>query len=68
MTLRFSSSYALAYDLLNESKPYTLQELSLAAKFAGLDLVGCGPWMTTGRKLSSSDWYGWIALQKSSRS
>ena len=52
----------------HEMRSYTLQELSLAAKFAGLDLVGCGPWMTTDRQLSSSDWYGWIALQKSSRS
>jgi hypothetical protein len=52
----------------HDMRSYTLQELSLAAKLAGLDVVGCGPWMTTSRQLISSDWYGWIALQKSSRS
>ena len=50
----------------HEMRSYTLQELALAAKLAGLDLVGCGPWMTASRQLDSSDWYGWIALKKSS--
>jgi len=52
----------------HDMRSYTLQEFSLAAKLAGLDVVAYGPWMTTGRQLSSSDWYGWIALQKSSKS
>ena len=52
----------------HDMRSYTLQELTLAAKLAGLEVVGCGPWMTTSRQLISSDWYGWIALQKSSRS
>ena len=52
----------------HDMRSYTLQELSLATKLAGLEIVWCGPWMTTSRQLISSDWYGWIALQKSSRS
>ena len=48
----------------HDMRAYTLQELSLAAKIAGLRIVMCGPWMTTTRQLASSDWYGWIALQK----
>lgn len=51
----------------HDMRSYTLLELSLAAKIAGLEVTGCGPWMTTSRQLSSSDWYGWIALQKSSK-
>lgn len=52
----------------HDMRSYTLQELSLAAKLAELDVVGYGPWMTTSRQLVSSDWYGWMALQKSFRS
>jgi len=47
----------------HDMRSYTLQELSLAVKLAGLDVVGYGPWMTTGRQLARSDWYGWIVLR-----
>jgi SAM-dependent methyltransferase len=47
----------------HEMRAYTLQELNFAAKLADLDVVGCGPWMTTNRQLAPSDWYGWVILQ-----
>jgi len=50
----------------HDMRSYTIQELSLAAKLVALDVVGYGPWMTTSRQLESRDWYGWMALQKTS--
>lgn len=44
-------------------RAYTLQELEFAAKLGGMQIVGSGPWMSTNRKLSASDWYGWAALR-----
>jgi SAM-dependent methyltransferase len=48
----------------HEMRAYTLQELNFASTLAGLKVVGSGPWMTTERELTSNDWYGWMALQK----
>jgi len=48
----------------HEMRAYTLQELVFAARSQGLEIASSGPWMTSRRPLSSSDWYGWIALTK----
>ncbi len=48
----------------HEMRAYTLQELVFAARLHGLEVASSGPWMTSRRPLSSSDWYGWITLTK----
>lgn len=45
-------------------RAFTLSELRLVAEVAGLKMVAVGPWMSQNREISSTDWYGWMALSK----
>ena len=45
-------------------RAFTLSELRLVAEIAGLQIVAVGPWMSQSREISSTDWYGWMALSK----